>query len=105
MFQSEIVFGALSARHVALLAGRGGVDREPDDILAGVFLLQLLHVAAGVVFLHEGAAFVEPFEDDELAFVIGERVLFAGAVFEGEGRRVAADFRFVGEGDTRLRCR
>ncbi len=40
---------------VAVLAGGGGVDAEPDDALAGEFLLQFLHVAGVVMLVDDGA--------------------------------------------------
>ena len=49
---------------MCLPPGRRRIDRQPDDAFAGELLLQLLHVFALVVLLHEGAARIEPFQDD-----------------------------------------
>ena len=57
----------LVAGHVALLARSGGADGEPDDALAGVLLLQLLHVSAAVVLADERTLEIHPLEHDEFA--------------------------------------
>jgi len=81
---------------VILVAGVGGIDREPHDLCA-VLLLQRLHVAAAVVLLHEGAAEVVPLENDGLAAVVGELHGLAREVGRGEVGRDLADGR-GGEG-------
>ena len=60
--------------NVALLAGCGGEDGEPDDTFAGPLALEGFHVAAEVVLLLVGAALVGPLEDDVFAAVLGEGV-------------------------------
>ena len=69
---------------VALFAGGGGDDGKPDHALGGVLLLELLHIAAGIVFFDEGTLMIEPFEDDELAAEVGEFVGGALRVRQGE---------------------
>ena len=83
--------------HVTLFAGSGGDDGKPDDIFAGVFLLEILHVIAVIVLLDKGAAVVKPLEDDELAFEVREVVGLAVGIGEGEGGGGLSDFR-RGEG-------
>lgn len=79
--------------HVSLLARAGRNDGEPDDIFAGEFFLQLLHVARGVVLHDKRTAVIEPFENDKLAFEVGEFVFLAVGVGEGEVRRGLTDLR------------
>jgi len=83
--------------HVALFAGSGGDDGKPDNVLAGVFLLQFLHAIAVIVLLDEGAAVVKPLEDNELAFEVREVVGLAVGIGEGECGGGLSDFR-RGEG-------
>ena len=59
--------------------------------------LEILHVIAVIVLLDEGAAVVEPLEDDELAFEVREVVGLAVGIGEGEGGGGLSDFR-RGEG-------
>ena len=92
---------------VALLAGGGRDDGEPDDALGGIFLLEFLHVAAGVMLFHERAFVIEPFEDDELAAETGKFVGSALGVVEGEVRGLLAGLddgegrKVEGKGDER----
>ena len=70
--------------------GVGRVDRQPDDLARAPFLLQPLHVAAGIVLAHERAFGVGPLEHDVLAAVVGELHRLAGGVGERECRARAA---------------
>src|SRR5688572_500155 len=70
---------------VTLFAFGGGNDRQPFHVLVGVFFLQALHVAAAVMLFHVGAIFVEPLQDQPLAFVIVEFMTFTGGVDHAEG--------------------
>ena len=63
-------FLSLLRRQIALCPGGIGINRQPYDAFAGVFLLQLLHVAAAVMLFHERAFRIEPFEHDSLALVL-----------------------------------
>jgi hypothetical protein len=72
-----VLFGR---RDVALLAGRGGDDGEPDDAFGGPFFLLRLDASAEVVLLVVGAAFVGSLEYDVFAAVCRESVLSAVGV-------------------------
>src|SRR5438876_9606514 len=88
----------LFRRYVALGAGRIGIDREPDNALARTFILQLLHVAAAVMLLHERTFRIQPFQHAILtlvlrtrvrrAFRVGERTIWRSAAYR---RRVERD--------------
>src|ERR1700735_3390775 len=92
-----ILFGA---GHEALSARSRREDGEPDDSFGGPLLLEVLHVAAGVVLTGVGAAVVGPFEDYEFTAVLGELVGLAVGVGGGEVRGGVADFGGVcGEGE------
>ena len=70
----------LIGRHITLFTGSGRNYGQPDDSLARPVFLELLHVAAVVVFLGEWASLVGPLKDDELALVLREAVLLAMAI-------------------------
>lgn len=78
---------------MALFAGSGGTDREPDDAVGSGGVLELLHITRAVVFDDKGAAVVDPFQDDGFAFEVGKTVGLAGGVGEGEVRGGLSDFR------------
>jgi len=82
----------LGAGAMALLAGGGGDNGKPDHAFRGVLLLELLHIAAGVVLFHERAFVIEPFENDEFAAEVGQFVGSALGVGEGEFRGGFAGF-------------
>ena len=76
---------------VAFATGRVRINRQPDNAFAGIFLLQLLHVAAAVMFFHERALGIKPFEDDVFTFVFGERLRLAVGVRRREVGRGGAN--------------
>src|SRR6478735_3554816 len=80
----------LFRRYVALGAWRIGIDREPDNALARIFILQLLHVAAAVMLLYERALRIKPFQHDILTLVLRKRVRRAFRVGDRKIRRSAA---------------
>src|SRR6266480_4865348 len=80
----------LFRRYVALGAGRIGIDREPDNALAPIFILQLLHVAAAVMLLHERTFRIKPFKHDILTLVLRKRVRIAFRVGDRKIRRSAS---------------
>ena len=57
---------------IAFLIGRVRIDREPGDTFTRKILLQLLHVAAAVMFFHERALGIEPLEHDIFSFEVGK---------------------------------
>ena len=61
--------------------------------LRAPFLLQRLHVAAGIVLAHERALGVGPLEHDVLALVVGEPHRLAGGVGDREVGRGGARHR------------
>src|SRR6202020_1205818 len=92
------IFVLLSGCDVALLAGGGGDDAEPDDAFGGPLFLQGFHVAAVVVLLFVGAAAVGPLEDDPLAFVLREGLGLAVGVGALEVGGLVAGFDGGGSG-------
>src|SRR5438034_11804889 len=87
----------LFRRYVALGAGRIGIDREPDNAFARIFILQLLHVAAAVMLLHERTFRIKPFKHDILTLVLRKRVRLAFCIGERKLRRSTA-YRWWAEG-------
>src|SRR5947208_14697039 len=75
-------FLSLLRRQIALSPGGTGINRQPYDAFAGVFLLQLLHVAAAVMLLHERAFGIKPFQYDSFAIVLRKGMRFAARVRE-----------------------
>jgi len=80
-------------REVALESRRGRIDREPDDSLAGEFFLELLHIAAAVMFLHVRALWIKPLQHNVFAFVLRQRLGLAFRIRRRNIRRSGADRR------------
>jgi len=83
----------LFGRKISLFPGRGRINAQPDNAFAGKFFLELLHIAAAVMFLHEGAIGIKPFQHDVFPFVLGKRLRFAFRISDGKIGRGAADRR------------
>ena len=67
---------------IPLSPRRIGINRQPDNAFAGIFLLQLLHVAAAVMFVHEWTFRIKPLEYDIFAFVLRKRMRVAVGIGE-----------------------
>src|SRR5271154_6656458 len=65
--------------HVSLIARSGRNYREPDDPLRSPLLLQPLHIAAVVVFLHVRASVVVPLKHDEFPMIVRKMNGLSGA--------------------------
>ena len=96
----SLAISAIFAGSGSLACLRRRIDGDPDDALGRVIGLEFLHVAGAVMLLHERAAEVDPFEDDDLALQFAERDGFAVQVFRVERGSGLADFG-GGGGDER----
>jgi len=80
----------LFRRQVTLGAGRIGIDRQPDNALARILILQLLHVTPAVMLLYERALRIKPLQHDILTLVLRQRVRLAFRVGDRKIRRSAS---------------
>src|SRR5579872_4206975 len=77
----------------------GGIDRQPDDSDCSIVLLHRGNMPVLVMPFDEGTSFVDPFEDDNLTFIIGKLYRLAIQIVERKIRSRFADTRRCGEND------
>lgn len=64
----------LFRRQIPFCARGVGIDGQPNHTFIGVLFLEVLHVAAAVMFLYKRALRIKPFEHDVFALVFRKRM-------------------------------